>query len=64
MELETTAKEVMTPDVLLAGADWTLEELAEFLVDHSISGAPVVSTEGDLLGVVSMTDIVRRMVGG
>jgi CBS domain-containing protein len=35
-------------------------ELATFLDDHAISGAPVVDAEGALLGVVSVTDIARR----
>lgn len=58
--IELTAKEVMTENVLAAGADWTIEQLAEFLVDNSISGAPVTSESGDLIGVVSSTDIVRH----
>lgn len=55
-----TAKEVMTPDVLPARADWPLERLAEFLIENDISGAPVISEYGALIGVVSLTDIVRH----
>ncbi|MCB0289667.1 MAG: CBS domain-containing protein [Calditrichaeota bacterium] len=55
-----TAREVMNPVVLSVNAEWPIEQLAEFLVEHSISGAPVVSDEGELLGVVSLTDIVRQ----
>ena len=57
---ELTAGEVMTPNVLVVGADWTLEQLSQFFIDHSISGAPVISEDGKLVGVVSMTDIVRH----
>ena len=52
------AKDIMTRDVLLARADWSVHRLAEFLAENSISGAPVVSEDGKLIGVVSSTDIV------
>ena len=54
-----TVNEVMQRDVLAVDADWSLEELAEFLVDNNISGAPVTEDNGELVGVVSMTDILR-----
>ena len=57
---EITVSDVMRSEVLAAEADWSLDKLAEFLVDHSISGAPVTSADGELVGVVSMTDIVRQ----
>ncbi|MGB5440822.1 MAG: CBS domain-containing protein, partial [Gammaproteobacteria bacterium] len=43
-----------------AEADWPLDRLADFLVDNSISGAPVTAADGELVGVVSMTDLVRQ----
>lgn len=53
------AKDIMTRKVLTVQDDWTLPELARFLTDHSISGAPVIETEGKLVGVVSVTDVAR-----
>jgi CBS domain-containing protein len=41
-------------------AGWSLDQLADFLVDKSISGAPVTAADGQLIGVVSLTDIVRQ----
>jgi predicted transcriptional regulator len=55
-----TAKDVMNPQVISVPADWTIEELAQFLVDKAITGAPVKNEEGKLIGVVSLTDIVRH----
>jgi CBS domain-containing protein len=49
----------MTRDVLLARADWSVGDLAAFLVQHSISGAPVVEADGRPVGVVSLTDLAR-----
>ena len=57
---EITVSDVMRSEVLAAEADWSLDKLAEFLVDYSISGAPVTDADGELVGVVSMTDIVRQ----
>ena len=57
---EFQAKDVMTEAVLTVGTDWPLDHVAEYLVEHSISGAPVVSEEGWLIGVISMTDLVRH----
>jgi predicted transcriptional regulator len=55
-----TAKDIMNQHVVSVPADWTLEELAQFLIDKAISGAPVKDENGKLIGVVSLTDIVRH----
>jgi len=54
-----TAKEVMIREVMVVQAEWSVDRLAEFLIENGISGAPVTSEEGTLIGVVSLTDIVR-----
>ena len=53
------AKDIMKRDVLSVGMNWSIEQLANYLIENGISGAPVTSEDGKLLGVVSMTDIVR-----
>lgn len=55
-----TARDIMTANVLVVGADWSIDQLAEFFVNNSISGAPVTSENGQLIGVVSLTDVVRH----
>ncbi len=55
-----TAKDVMTETVLTAGTDWPVDQLVEFLVENAISGVPVVGASGELVGVVSLTDIARH----
>ena len=57
---DLTAKEVMNQSVLCIRVDWTVEELADFLNEHSITGGPVVDEKGAVVGVVSTTDIVRN----
>ena len=54
-----TAKQLMTSKVVAAQADWSIERLSEFLIVNSISGSPVQSKKGHLIGVVSLTDIVH-----
>lgn len=52
-----TAKDLMNARVLTVRDDMTVGELAAFLVDNEISGAPVEDREGRLVGVVSFTDV-------
>jgi len=59
MFTDTLAKDIMTRNVLTVSEEWTVPELARFLTNHSISGAPVTNAEGKLVGVVSVTDIAR-----
>jgi len=54
-----TAADVMNPNVLMVQEDMTVGELASFLVESEISGAPVVDPAGRLVGVVSVTDLAR-----
>ncbi len=57
---DLTAGSIMTAKVMTAETCWSVQHLAEFLVEHSISGAPVVDEDGKVVGVVSLTDIVRH----
>lgn len=59
-----TAADVMNPNVLMVQEDMTVEELASFLVENEISGAPVVDPTGRLVGVVSVTDLARSVARG
>jgi CBS domain-containing protein len=54
-----TAADVMNPVVLTVPDTLSVGELAAFLVQHEISGAPVCDEAGDLVGVVSVIDIAQ-----
>jgi CBS domain-containing protein len=54
------AKDIMTYRILKVQEDWSLQRLIQFFLENSISGAPVVSKNGKLVGVVSLTDIVQQ----
>ena len=62
--MSLTAADMMTGDLKVAEATWSVGELTEFLAAHCISGAPVVDEDGQLIGVVSLTDIARAAAGG
>jgi CBS domain-containing protein len=53
------ARDVMVSPVLTIREDSTVPELATFLTENSISGAPVLDARGKLVGVVSVTDIAE-----
>ncbi|MEM7166260.1 MAG: CBS domain-containing protein [Planctomycetota bacterium] len=53
--------DVMSRAVATVGPTWTLAELAGFLADEKVLGAPVVDDAGKLVGVVSTTDLVAAI---
>ena len=56
-----TAKDLMSHPVLAVRGTWTVRELASWLVDKSISGAPVLDDAGHVAGVVSLSDIADQV---
>ena len=58
-----TASDLMNPEVLTVQTEMTVRDLASFLIDNEISGAPVADTEGRLVGVVSLADIAAAATG-
>ena len=64
MATALTAQDLMNPEVITVRDQMTVRELASFLTDQEISGAPVEDENGSLIGVVSVTDIVRAASSG
>jgi CBS domain-containing protein len=54
------AADVMTPDVIFAGPDTSLAELVRLMLDHDVSGVPIVE-DGRVIGMVSEGDLLRRV---
>ena len=54
------ASDVMIKDVITVGEATPLKEVAKMFGEKRITGAPVVNTQGELVGVISETDIVRK----
>jgi CBS-domain-containing membrane protein len=55
-----TAADVMTSDVITVKKETTIRELAELFSRHRISMAPVVDDSGDMIGIVTETDLVEQ----
>ena len=54
------AKDIMTKEVITVTPDTTIEDLAHILIEHNISGAPVVNDEGVLIGIVTENDLISK----
>jgi len=51
------ARDLMSDEVFTVREDDTVEDLVRMLVDEHINGAPVVSRDGSLVGIVTQQDI-------
>jgi CBS domain-containing protein len=55
-----TAKDVMTREVLTVPPKMPLDELARRFTETRVSGFPVMSADGDLVGVVTESDLIHQ----
>ncbi|NIP59537.1 MAG: CBS domain-containing protein [Gemmatimonadetes bacterium] len=53
-----TVADLMSREVITIASDASVQELAALLSRHGVSGVPVVDEEGELIGTVSVTDIL------
>jgi CBS domain-containing protein len=58
---EMRAGDVMTTEVVTVGPDATVADVAKLMLDRRISGVPVVDGAGNLVGIVSEGDLMRRV---
>ena len=50
---------VMTKEVITVTEDTPLEEAARIMADNKIGGLPVVSDDGELVGIITETDLFK-----
>jgi acetoin utilization protein AcuB len=55
-------KDIMTKDPITIPDDFTVEEAAEVLFKNKISGAPVVVSNGQMVGVITQNDIFKVLI--
>jgi len=53
-------QDIMTSPVITVTPDASIREVAELMRVHSISGLPVVTAEGKLVGIVTEIDLITR----
>ncbi len=55
-------KNIITRDVITVPPDFTVEETTLVLQKNKISGAPVVDSDGQLVGTITQTDLFRVLI--
>ncbi len=55
-------KEIMTENPITVPQDFTVDETAEILLKHNISGVPVVDQYRDVVGTITQNDIFRILI--
>jgi CBS domain-containing protein len=53
------AADIMQREVITVHENWDIREALSIFEEKHISGAPVVDGDGDLVGVLSVTDLAR-----
>ena len=51
--------EIMTKDVITVSPDASLKDVGELLKEKRISGVPVIDAKGNIVGIVTLTDMLR-----
>ena len=56
------AKDVMNKVLVTVKEDTPVKEIAKLMLEHDISGLPVVNAQGNVVGVVSELDLMRKQI--
>ncbi|MGD0216295.1 MAG: CBS and ACT domain-containing protein [Desulfobaccales bacterium] len=59
---EMQVKEIMSRDPITVSQDATVEEAAQTMLAHTISGLPVVDAGGSMVGIITQSDILRALL--
>ncbi len=59
---EIKVKEIMTRNPVTIHPDETVERAAVIMLEHKVSGLPVVDQHNDLVGVITQSDVFRAFV--
>ncbi|VAW43293.1 Inosine-5'-monophosphate dehydrogenase [hydrothermal vent metagenome] len=57
-----TMKELMTPKPITISPDATIGDAARIMLEHRVSGLPVVDSDGKLVGIITESDIFSMVV--
>ena len=57
-----TVREIMTPNPVTTSPDDTIGAAAQLLLKHMIGGLPVLDHDGQLVGIITESDIFRLVV--
>lgn len=54
------AKDIMTKDVVAVSPETTVEELGRIFMEKGVSGAPVVDSDGKIVGIITENDLISK----
>ncbi len=55
-----TAREIMTTEIVTVKKETTIRDLAELFTSRRIGSIPVVDDDGNLIGIVSESDLIEQ----
>ena len=61
--MSKTVAEIMTTDPITVSPETSLQEAIQILAERDIGGLPVVDKQGQLVGVISETDLTWQATG-
>lgn len=61
--MSKTVAEIMTTDVITVSPETSLQSAIQILAERDISGLPVIDNQGNLVGVISETDLTWQATG-
>ncbi|MCA9912107.1 MAG: CBS domain-containing protein [Anaerolineae bacterium] len=59
---QLTVEKVMTRNVMTVNPATPILDAAELMLEHKVSGLPVVDEKGSLIGIITESDIFRMLV--
>lgn len=63
-EIPLKVSDYMTRDLITFSPDQSIEEVIETLIQHKISGGPVVNEKYELIGIISEGDCIKYISEG
>jgi acetoin utilization protein AcuB len=54
--------DLMIKNPITVAPDYTIEEAAQLLLEHKISGLPVLDLKGKLVGIITKSDVFRALI--
>lgn len=59
---QLVVEKVMTVNVFTVTPDTPILDVAELMLEHKVSGLPVINEENELIGVITESDIFRMLI--
>ncbi|WP_035987998.1 CBS domain-containing protein [Leptolyngbya sp. KIOST-1] len=58
-----TVADMMTPNPITVGPDTVLKDAIQLMADNHVGGLPVLNADGDLVGILSQSDLMWQTTG-